>query len=136
MSNTDELFGIFSSLEKTIRNAKKIAIQKGSGKIKDFFKEFIGKFPKEVESIGFVCYTPYFNDGDTCEFSVDSTLRINGEWADDSELEVEINEDLRQEFESVVGNIPDSLALELFGDHCEVVISRDGTWKTEEYEHE
>lgn len=35
----------------------------------EIFKPFFTKYP-EVANIKFVAYTPYFNDGDTCEYSV------------------------------------------------------------------
>lgn len=52
---------------------------------KDLFTEFFKKHPK-AEKIGWVQYTPYFNDGDTCEFGVnDFGFRVeDDEDADDS----------------------------------------------------
>lgn len=36
---------------------------------KEIFKEFFENYP-EIQAVGWNQYTPYFNDGDTCEFSV------------------------------------------------------------------
>lgn len=54
--------------------------------LKPLFEKSNGK----IESIGWIQYTPYFNDGDECEFSVhtemDYGIRVNGECFDDSEF--------------------------------------------------
>lgn len=43
-----------------------------------------------ITSLGWVQYTPYFNDGDECTFSINSDIdygiRVNGEHLEDSEI--------------------------------------------------
>lgn len=43
----------------------------------------------KIESIGWIQYTPYFNDGEECTFStnfdLDYGLRVNGQYLDDQE---------------------------------------------------
>jgi hypothetical protein len=43
--------------------------QEGEAAVKDAFKDLFDKFP-EVRSVVWSQYTPYFNDGDVCYFSV------------------------------------------------------------------
>ena len=60
---------------------------------KDFAPSLAPLFKKsngKITSLGWVQYTPYFNDGDECEFSVNTDLdygiRVNGEYLDNSEF--------------------------------------------------
>jgi hypothetical protein len=41
----------------------------GEAAVKEAFKELFDAYP-EIRSVVWTQYTPYFNDGDTCEFSV------------------------------------------------------------------
>jgi hypothetical protein len=43
--------------------------QEGEAAVKDAFKDLFDKYP-EIRSVTWTQYTPYFNDGDTCTFSV------------------------------------------------------------------
>lgn len=76
--------------EKYQAAQKKLAEAKAECQVvcKEVLKEQIdGLFDKwgdKLESIGWVQYTPYFNDGDTCEFSVHTEYPyINGECLDE-----------------------------------------------------
>src|SRR6478752_151221 len=60
---------------------------------KDFapmFKELFDKSNGKIESIGWKQYSPYFNDGEDCIFSVkadlDYGITVNGEELEESEL--------------------------------------------------
>jgi len=126
------------------------------------FKELFEK-SKRITSIGWTQYTPYFNDGDTCEFSINvDDLYVNGEYEDeiewldwrmkyilagdgdtdkykeqlkDKELDYEEYKVLC-EFKSVLQSIPEEFYKDLFGDHVQVTIKSDGTINKEEYEHD
>lgn len=107
---------------------------------------------KLINSIGWTQYTPYFNDGDECTFSVHEVNQINGE----SEYDViwtrkEIgdyhsripNPDFNQEeyeiyesFCDILSEIPDETYRDLFGDHAEITIHRDGRIEVEECKHD
>lgn len=54
------------------------------------FKELFDKSNGKINSIGWKQYSPYFNDGEECIFSVkadlDYGITVNGECLDDSEL--------------------------------------------------
>ena len=151
----------------------------------DFFpivKPIIDKLPESIKSIGWVQYTPYFNDGESCEFSVNSSIdygiRVNRDYLEDAEdedgeelnlfgsslyalrkygtdayqdwnnryPEDKINEETKEndlfvygllkEFSDLISGIDEDILRDLFGDHVEVIIRRDGTVETKEYEHD
>lgn len=111
----------------------------------------------KINSIGWTQYTPYFNDGDSCEFCTHfDDLYINGEYQDDIDaLDWRIGYYLKgderykfddswdldmykvvEEFKDVLNSIDDEFYLDLFGDHVKVTINRYGTVETEEYKHD
>jgi hypothetical protein len=58
---------------------KKVFVEELRKEFPTMFKELFEKNPR-IESIGWTQYTPYFNDGDECTFSVHTdNLNINGE---------------------------------------------------------
>lgn len=103
------------------------------------------KYPG-VKNVRWTQYTPYFNDGDTCEFSANvSYAELNfdsGRDEDEEEEnetkqpEIEVPEKAEDEFQDVLTSIDESFYKDLFGDHVEVIVNRDGTIETEEYEHD
>jgi len=101
----------------------------------DLFKEFFVKHDW-VNDFMWHQYTPYFNDGDECVFSVDNgedSLSINGiEWYDGKKE----NREVYQELAEILTAVPEEFYKDLFGDHVEVTVKRDGTIEKEEYEHD
>lgn len=124
------------------------------------FKELFDKSEK-IESFGWRQYTPFFNDGDTCEFGVHaSDPDINGEdiynndWFDwriryylrgdekyanllteNPKLDVEAYK-VVAEFISVIESIPEDFLKDLFGDHAQITIHKDGKIDVDEYDHD
>lgn len=129
---------------------------------KDFapmLKPLFDKSNGKIKSIGWTQYTPYFNDGDECTFSVntDYSLQINGEDCDEIESldwrikyylkNGEYSEDktddwdielfnIVEEFKKLIQSIDDEFLKDLFGDHVLVTVHDDGRIETEEYEHD
>lgn len=136
----------------------------GSDAIKGRFKEIFDEFPA-IKKIGWTQYTPYFNDGDACEFSVheinfkaegvlsgyedsdpdedENYLELwpdtyclyewNGSGRKDrkwlypfSEALYNLNIEIQQNYE---------VLLSAFGDHCQVIVSKDEVTVTE-YSHD
>lgn len=108
---------------------------------------------KRIESIGWLQYTPYFNDGDECTFGVhNDDLYINGEneyeldWLNEKVWtggKYEKNPDVDQEelivlknIKEVLGSIPDDFYKDLFGDHSMVTINKNGTIEVSDYDHD
>lgn len=134
----------------------KLAVAEFDAKRKELLEQLKADFPAllaplfekypGVKNVRWTQYTPYFNDGDSCEFS------SNASWADlnndadedddddDSETvksqAAEIPDKAEDEFHEVLGSIDDSFYRDLFGDHVEVIVKRDGTITVEEYSHD
>lgn len=96
-------------------------------------KPLFDKYPA-VEKIRWVQYTPYFNDGDECTFSANVwDIAVNDNEMYDGSKE---NKAAADEFSTALKEIPEEMFKDIFGDHVEVTINRDGTVETEEYEHD
>ena len=78
-----------SRIKAQIEGAKKTLSEKARDLISEESKTLFDKY-SGLTSFGWLGYTPYFNDGDVCEFSVhcdlDYSMYINGESGDDLEL--------------------------------------------------
>lgn len=117
---------------------------KRSEMLKDLQQEFpellksaFDKHPT-VEKVTWRQYTPYFNDGDECTFGASlgyDDLDINGTnyWDEEEREKVK---PMYEDFATILIEIPEEFYKDLFGDHMEVTVNRDGTVETEEYEHD
>jgi len=104
--------------EEYQKEAKKL-FQKG---IKELFEKIDG-----LKSFSWTQYTPYFNDGEACEFGVNNTgIKVNNEYEEYNDKYTLIRKFL-QSFEVDV-------YLDMFGDHCEVTVYQNKI-VVEEYEH-
>ena len=131
-----------------------------TGETKELFEKY-----SWLKEISWTQYTPYFNDGDACEFYVNDDCAVNGctsygkepyaeAWSsilfeDDGEAAefaetVKGNDSLATEFEEVqtkaselVGFLSsnDEIAMAMFGDHAKVSVQADGVY-VEELEHD
>lgn len=75
-------------LLEELKEFKRQFKEKAQAAIKNEFKTFFDKHP-EVGSVAWTQYTPYFNDGDTCEFGVNDFhfLPDSDESVDDSDYD-------------------------------------------------
>ena len=102
------------------------------------------KYPT-LESFSWTQYTPYFNDGDVCEFGVNADyphIKLStgfdedvSAWSDlkpDSPEQEKIAMDVRE----LVGGMDEDIMKQMFGDHVQVVVNRNGTVAVDECEHE
>lgn len=102
-----------------VKELRKVMQDQGKEAVKDAFAEFFQNHP-EAKAIVWVQYTPYFNDGDACEFSV-------------RELELKANTELLSEDVSkFIENHGDSYS---HGDDCLIqalqMVSEESVWKNE-----
>ena len=109
-------------------------------------KELFVKHPW-LKSIQWTQYTPYFNDGDTCEFSsnaagdyCDFGLNDENAWGDydgdDAESARPSNYDeIRKDVRSFLGVFEDADYFALFGDHAVVTVTSEGA-TVEQYDHD
>lgn len=154
---------------KTIKNLKERMAEVraemkrvGHDALQEAFDDFFAKVP-EAEAITWTQYTPYFNDGDTCEFGVhEMCLKLSAkarndllgieedevdheEWLDNKwesdesdldDLENARGPEIAALFNELVSDIQDEdLFLATFGDHVAVTVTRDGI-RTDDYSHD
>ena len=111
----------------------------GEEALKEAFKTFFDTYP-EVKAVTWTQYTPYFNDGDACNFFVND-FEIDDEYEDDEDCDEDEYEDDEDDDQEAVGSsftdaykalsilqssIPDDVLLNVFGDHMGVTATRDG----------
>jgi hypothetical protein len=142
----EEVFTVpeYSALTEAIAEAKRKVEEKAKEAVGALFKGFFEKNPKIV-AIAWTQYTPYFNDGDPCEFSVHDFEAANR--MPEGEVD-EDDDDLGYEFlsswslkgpsaealRSLERAASDDIFLAAFGDHARVVATPDGFHVTE-YDH-
>ena len=126
---------------------------------KETTKEFFEQNPL-VNSIVWTQYTPYFNDGDTCEFSVGSATYTNaidgdsirwGEYDGDEEniwvygddcygepvpVPEEMNTELCDSFDRMLQSSEmEAVMKAMFDDHVKVIATRDG-FDVQDFDHD
>jgi len=137
-----EIISLQSSLEQKLKTFGKEAFDEA-------FSSFFANNPT-VDGIVWTQYTPYFNDGDTCTFSVGEAYLFSASVAAEDEESVEDYmhehaissygksplDGAYKEFQAVWKQIPEAIFLAVFGDHSKVTLNRNGTSEVEEYEHD
>lgn len=106
------------------------------------FKKLFEENPT-LESFSWRQYTDYFNDGDECTFSAhfyDDELTINGVrgWDDYSGEDKDIIERnrLRDIISELLHCIPEFILKDIFGDHVEITVDKDGIKTTSYTNHD
>lgn len=151
----NEKFAILKEKQNEIKKLKKEMIEASNKIFTDISKSIFEEHPK-VKSFSWTQYTPYFNDGETCYFSVNNDyISINDQSVDESDwisetkitkygtwnrekkvyegrVEVpNLNYDpelakAADEIREFLKQFDDDFFLEQFGDHAEVVVTEDG----------
>jgi len=114
--------------------------------------DFMAEHP-EVESLQWTQYTPYFNDGDACEFGVtEPEVKLSGrpigdedeEYLDSWSLGYEAKQagkpmppiaDALRELHGLFGGIEKVMQV-VFGEHARITVGRDGVAPVEQYNHD
>lgn len=95
------------------------------------------KYP-QLRQISWTAYTPYFNDGETCEYSShhrSPELEIDGEDGETARWDSPLYKEIRAELSNFLCQFDSDLMYDLVGDHAKVIITKEGI-SIEEYEHE
>ena len=140
----------------TQRQALEKAQEKMQEAAREFFmgqaKTVFERHPK-LQGIRVTAYTPYFNDGESCEYSVnDPYLKYEG-LVDEDEKDGEGGNGYQyisdyykdkypagtleayKEAQALISSITEDDFESLFGNHVQVTITREGV-ETDEYEHD
>jgi hypothetical protein len=147
MPELNEQFEAIERLKKQYEEAVKAIGREG---IQKLLEPLFERYPN-VDAVKWTQYTPYFNDGEPCEFDSNADyaeVRFKAEEGD-----VLTKESQEQDFESDWGNrekperynaikairqalkIDNAVMLAAFGDHVEVTVDRNSV-EVEEFEHE
>jgi len=100
----------------------------------DLFKPLFEKYPFVV-AVKWKQFTPYFNDGDVCRFSVremffklQDTAEDAGDYEDGFDYSYGLKGEQKQAadaFEDVIGVDEETMEM-VFGEHSEVTVDKDG----------
>jgi hypothetical protein len=144
---------IVEEIYRDARNRAKAAVDEARKVVKDAFRSEATRLLDElqIDSFSWTQYTPYFNDGDACYFSVRSEygLTIDGESSEDYyirtwnltpevDAENERKRPMAEKFKRVtefLNQFDEDDMLFMFDDHVEVTVTRDDI-TTEEYSHD
>jgi hypothetical protein len=134
-------------LKKLKADYRELVEREGKAILKGVLDQFFTKFPN-VDSIRWEQYTPYFNDGDACTFSVNEPyVRLKGtsENCEDGDNEDryhsywsirESNKELSEELELLSNELQElEEVLEHMGDHAQITATRTSI-EIDEYEHD
>lgn len=119
--------------------------------VKPLLSEFVKANP-QVKAVKWTQYTPYFNDGEPCEFSVhEPYFYFDGDDVEEDEGTDTWSLNRREHappeekasaktiaactaMAKALEEIPEALE-ECFGDHCKVIVTASGV-EVEEYDHD
>lgn len=150
--------------EKNLSSIKERYQEEGKAEIQNTLQLFFKEFP-EIKKIAWTQFTPYFNDGDECVFSVNDIMFLNDEyeigdkatgydWRGNLVENLEIGSmydfdevcmshcktnspELQEGIKQLKSlmNTHEDILKELFGDHVEVHITADSV-RIDDYDHE
>jgi len=150
VEETNDDFLSIKEQMKTLRDEARM-------KVKNFFIKGMNKifemYP-EVKSVSWTQYTPYFNDGEPCEFWCNSgDFDVNGyseyddegeegtidvlnyNWEDGRKYTYHKGEEIKNAIGGFLGQLDDDDYKTMFGDHARVIVRQDEI-VIEEYEHD
>lgn len=118
------------ALEETVRNA-----------MPTMFKDIFDANPT-LMSFTWSQYTPYWCDGDTCEFGCNDIHEYTVQFADGTQETVDAYDGKQTLSEAIdkaqalIHKIPDNILQDAIGDHIQVTIHRSGKMDIQDYEHD
>lgn len=132
-----------TELKEAFRAAQKRMQNEGKDALKEAFKDVFAKHP-QLAGVRWEQYTPYFNDGDPCTFSVyDPYIKMKDDPRDgedddmdedgydyySSYSEEKYSPEKRAAYadvSAIFSELPDELLLAIFDDHVQVTATRRG----------
>lgn len=154
------MFEQLKEMNAELEALKKAHLEKSKALFTEVSKKVFEAHPA-LKSFGWTQYTPYFNDGEECTFSANTSYPdINEHDGDDINFEdenvtdwsavkdasgnrpIKKNEMYNPELQAALvtvkeflNNVEDEVLRDLFGDHVRVTVTADGT-EVDEYEHD
>lgn len=122
----------FVEFKEQIKELKEKLTHTGEQFLIKNFKDIFEKYP-QLKSVSWTAYTPYFNDGETCEYS---SHHHDPEFeADGVEYNQPIYSEIRNSLKKFLSQFDSDLMYELFGDHVQLIVTKEGI-SVEEYDHD
>lgn len=137
----------FKQLKAQMEEAKAKMVAEAKVVFNDIVKEIFIEFPN-LEKFSWNQYTPYFNDGDECTFSVygdDPDINgIDGEEICEASTYAKSSYPAshpelvpaKKAVAEFLTTAPEEMMKFVFGDHMTVTINRDGTTETDDCSHD
>ena len=134
-----------SEIVKRIQELREQVSTEGEKLLREHFSVVFDKYP-QVIGLTWVGYTPFWNDGEQCQYSScheysDIVFMVDGKelsWNESSEEDCKtagVTEKIQEEFQKHFPDLDDDDMLAIFGDHAKITLYRDRV-EVEEYEHE
>jgi len=123
-----------TELKTRLDAARKQVESDARAAFKEAYQEIFERYPA-VQSFSWAQYTPYFNDGEECVFRVNNDPKINGADEYDNESK-DIPQKAYLEIRAMLDELPSETMKAVFGDHVEIIVSRAGEPRIEEYSHD
>ncbi len=121
----------YTELAEQLDELKKLMALAAEAELKIKFLEVFRDFP-DIKNFSWTQYTPYFNDGEPCNFSVHTyNIEINENW----NLEDKYSKAVSL-IENALTTIDEDTMMRLFGDHVKVTVHWDGNIEINEYAHD
>ena len=136
----------YAELKEKMSTLRKQMQETGKEEFRKYSQQIFEKYPL-LESFSWTQFTPYFNDGDTCYFGVNTEpglvydgkkMNHYGELEDDIEIEDELEKkfnEISNEISKFIEAFDENDMEAMFGDHVEITVKKD-TVEIEEYDHD
>lgn len=130
----------YTTFKAQYQEARKQMLEQSREAFKEMASELFSTYPQMTE-FSWEQYTPYWNDGDPCEFSVrEYTARINGSCLDYGEepnnMDQKSLETATKSVTTFISMFDEDVMLDMFGDHAQVTVYRDGKAEVESCAHD
>lgn len=133
-------------LRETYDAARKALEKTGKSAFLEAANDLFTEEPKLVR-FAWKQYTPYFNDGNTCTFSVHGDYpSINGFNQDYGEAEEDQTQEeklshtdqtrIGKKVSKLINALPEEILQDMFGDHVQVTVFKNGQIEIDEYSHD
>lgn len=133
-----EILEKFNKEIKEFNKKKEKLVNELKPQFTNLFSEVFSKY--NIDAFQFQQYTPYFNDGDTCTFSINDCWTVKLKGGDDFiDAYMEKNKELSDGLaliNKILFSIPDDIMLSMFGDHVEITVNSDLTYTVHDYNHD
>ena len=122
-----------TEFNKKIKTSREAFVTEGRLLIGELLRDFMNKYPDR--KFEWTQYTPYFNDGDACYFSIHCVYGFDSEGDEVDEYDDVPEAKPLGQLSKIINTVDSDIMEELYGDHVTVTLEK-GTIRTEECDHD